>query len=143
MRGFLLFPFIMTVKAFLVLVGFVVVPLSFWRGRALPDLFQIGRNRPDTIWEAAIRNPVGGFGWIVPHPPEIEVRQWGEIEEPTAEGPWFQWRIRGCGWLSSIRFVWRYSDKRYGEFYLGWKLLSDPPELDFAMSPRLWATIGN
>ena len=94
--------------------------------------------------ERAIRNPVGGFDYLIPHPPLEQVETFGSVSEPTAEGPRLQARLR-VAWepLASIRIVWRYSGTKYGELYLGWKLLSQPPLLDFALSLRPYATIGN
>ena len=127
-------------KIGLVLVGLLIVPVtSDSRG-----LYRAGPGRPKTYWERAIRNPVGGFNYLISHPPAEEILTYGSVTEPTPEGPRFQWRFRQA-WepLCSMRIVWRYSRKNYGELYLGWKLLSAPPELDFALSLRPWATIGN
>jgi len=131
-------------KAGLVLLGLVVVPLSFWRGKALPDLYRIGKGRPDTIWEAMIRNPVGGFGWLLIHPMPEQVDTYGQVLEPSNTDKYLQGRLRHAGPFCSIRLLWQYPGrKRYGELYLGWKLLSAPPEFDFALSARFWATVGN
>lgn len=131
---------VMAVHAVLWLAGLVIVPATFPR---LPSLYVIAPGRPHTIWEAAIRNPVGGFRWLFAHPPADQVRTWGtENPEPTAQSRRFAWRFRLSGWMSSLRLVWRYSAGRYGELYVGWKLLSDPPPLDFGVSLRPWARVG-
>jgi hypothetical protein len=142
-----------TYKIVLVVLGLIVVPLAFWKDRALPDIFRIGEGRPYTMWEAAIRNPVGGFGWLLPHPESHEIATYGEVREPSdilfmrgakIKVPSFQMRFRHHFPLCSIRLLWIYPGrKHYGELYIGWKLNSAPPELDFALSPRLWAEVGN
>lgn len=127
------------IKIVLVLLGVIVVPLTFQRG--LPSLYRIGVGRPHTMWEAIVRNPVGGFGWLITHPATYAT--YGAVQEPHLTTARFQWRLRNYRWLSSLRLVWKYSDTRYGELYVGWKLGSAPPELDLALSVRLWATVGN
>lgn len=63
---------------------------------------------------------------------------------PTYHDKSFAWRWRRAGLLSSFRMVWLYPKrKHYGELYIGWKIDSEPPDLDFASSPRLWAEVGN
>ena len=58
--------------------------------------------------------------------------------------PKFQWRFRHYRFMCSIRLLWIYPGrKHYGELYIGWKLNSAPPELDFALSTRVWAEVGN
>jgi len=132
------------IKVILILLGLVIVPFAFWRGKALPDMYRIGINRPYTVWEAMIRNPVGGFGWLLEHPEPEQVRTYGEVLEPSNIIKPLQARFRHAGLFCSIRLLWQYPGyKHYGELYLGWKLLSAPPELDFALSARFWATVGN
>lgn len=127
------------IKAILVIVGLIVVPVMFSRG--LPALYRIGEGRPQTIWEAAIRNPVGGFGFLFEHP-EGEVYQIGEVLEATETTKTLQARCRTHKYFASVRFLWKYSETRYGELYIGWKLNSAPPEFDFALSARVWAKVG-
>lgn len=144
------------IKAILVVVGLPVVYIKMKReGDMLKGLYQIGKGRPFTYHEAAIRNPVGGFGWLFEHPPEDDVGTYGEVREPSdvkfvngakVKVPMFQsrFRIYEHDLMCSIRLLWIYPRrKHYGELYIGWKLLSAPPELDFALSPRIWATVGN
>jgi len=130
------------IKIILVAAGVFIVPLRIDSERGLPKLYWIGAARPYTVWEAAFRNPVGGFGRLIDHP-DGDYTTYGSVEEPTATGPWFQKRFNIHGYYSSLRLVWRYSKTHYGELYIGWKLGSAPPEFDFALSPRFWATIGN
>ena len=125
------------VKVLLVILGLVLVPVT----PASTGLYRAGSGRPNTYWERAIRNPVGGFGWLLRHPNSWKV--FGSVSEPTPDGPRFQWRFRIAGILCSLRLVWRYSREKYGEMYLGWKIDSAPPEFDFALSLRPRATIGN
>ena len=146
---------VMVLKAGLVVAGIPIVWAKLkWADTKMRDgVYQIGVGQPFTYWEAAIRNPVGGFGWLIDHPPRDEVKTYGEVREPShikfVNGakipvPHFQWRFRHHGLMCSIRLLWIYPRRNhYGELYLGWKLNSAPPELDFAMSPRPWATVGN
>ena len=130
------------IKIILVVAGVVIVPMTIDRRDGLPDLYRTGKDRPYTAWEAVFRNPVGGFGWLIDHPLD-PYTTYGSVEEPTVAGPRFQWRFNIFDYFSSLRLVWKYSDAHYGELYIGWKLGSAPPEFDFALSPRFWATIGN
>ena len=146
---FLLVP-VAIVKIVFVGLGLIVVPFAMspwtihgWAG-TLPKAFLIAPNRPYTIWEAAVRNPVGGLDHLITPPATYD--QWGEVKEPTVTRKSFQWRIRFSGVLVSFRMLWRDSDTKYGEMYLGWKLGSVPGTLDFALSVpplcRWYATVG-
>ncbi len=127
------------VKIILIVVGLIAVPIT----SPTSGLYRAGPGRPMTYWERAIRNPVGGFGWLIPHPPSTLTKTYGSVSEPTSESPRFQWRFKRSRFpLCSFRVVWRYSAAKYGECYVGWKLDSAPPELDFALSLRPYATIG-
>lgn len=134
--GIALWPLIMAVKVALVLVGLVAVRYTD------PDrgMWRRGFGRPDTWWERAIRNPVGGFDHMIRHPDSYN--QWGEVREAPFTLKRFQWRVRYSGLLVSVRLLWQYNHERYGELYVGWKLGSNTPLLDFAMSLRPWATSG-
>ena len=57
-------------------------------------------------------------------------------------GDRFFWRWRWSGWKDGFRCVWVYSEKRYGEFYIGFKLGSSVPGLGFALRFRPWARVG-
>ena len=129
---------VIILKVLLVILGLVLVPVLMTLKKDLPKIY---RGVPATMWNQTIRNPVGGFGWLLKHPPSS--KQFGLLSEPTPDGPHFQWRFRLAGVTSSLRLAWRYSRTRYGELYLGWKIDSAPPEFDFALSLRPWATIGN
>jgi hypothetical protein len=137
MKGLILLPLVAVIKVVLVLAGLVAVPFT----SATSGLFRAGANRPHTYWERAIRNPVGGFDHLVPHPESFETEGADPIE-PTKQHRRFAWRARHSGWLSSLRLVWRYNDTKYGELYIGWKLGSNPPLFDFALSLRPYATVG-
>ena len=132
------------VKLALIVVGLPAVYIK--RRRSGPEsmydgLFRIEKKRPNTYWEAAIRNPVGGFGYLIDPPTEFATYGTHPIE-PTKQNSRFAWRFRHRKLLSSIRLVWRYSSKYYGELYLGWKLGSEPHQLDFGLSLRPFATVG-
>ena len=126
-------------KVGLILAGLIVVPLALLRGR-LPSLYQAGPGRPVTFWELAIRNPVGGFDYLIDPPYDFE--QWGEVLEATVTEKRLQVRVRFAGFLVSLRLLWRYNEDKYGELYVGWKLGSRRDALDFALSLRPWATVG-
>ena len=136
--GLLLLPIVAAVKVILVLAGLVLVPLT----PSESGLYRRGKSRPNTWWERAIRNPVGGFGFLIRHPTSVHTYGW-KLVEPHQSARRFLWRFKTSGVMCSIRLVWKYSATRYGECYLGWKLDSAPPELDFALSLRPWATVGN
>ena len=129
------------IKAVLFVAGIVIVPSHFWFKTPLPKLYQRTPGRPNTIWELMIRNPVDGLKRVIKHPDSFSEKGMTE-PGPTYHDKSFAWRWRRHKWLSSIRLVWRYNSKKYGEFYLGWKLGSEPPDLDFAISLRPYATIG-
>ena len=62
------------------------------------------------------------------------------------QGRRFGWQWRRAGALSMIRLLWIYPGaRRYGELFIGWKLgyqeIAD--ELDFALQPRFFATVGD
>ncbi len=137
-------------KAVLVVLGLPVVYFGLKAGK-VPSLWRKGHNRPNTWAELAIRNPVGGFGYLIDHPEAFI--EWGEILEPHKTDKRFQIRFRQAKLLSSVRFVVKYTNTKYGEVYWGWKLGSwqatknkykdeTLPELDFAMSIRPFATVG-
>jgi len=129
---------VIALKIVLVIAGLLLVRFT----SASSGLYRAGPNRPWTWKERAIRNPVGGFDYLISHPDDHST--FGtENPEPSSQGARFAWRFRIAGILSSIRLVWRYSKKNYGELYLGWKIGSAPPRLDFALSLRPWADIGN
>lgn len=125
-----------------ILLGVVFLYPLILIGR-IPRIYQASPVRPQTYWEMAWRNPVSGFRYLVASPKDYKT--YGAVVEPTPGGPRFQVRFNHHKLLSSLRCVWRYTDKHYGEFYFGWKLGHDP--LDFGMSfppiCRWWATIGN
>ena len=130
------------IKAALVVIGWGAVWIKLqYNGNMRHGIYRIGQGRPHTYSEAAWRNPVGGLGWWIPHPKSYHMH--GFVLEPHLTRKRFQARFNHSGLLCSLRLVWKYSDARYGEFYLGWKLGSiiSPPELDFAMSLRLWAEV--
>jgi len=124
----------------LIVLGWILIPV-FLKTR-MPDIYD---GLPATYTNLAWRNPVSGFRNLVEHPDKYKT--YGSVVEPTADGPRLQIRFNNAGLLSSLRVVWRYNSKHYGEFYFGWKLGSEPPALDFGMSfpplCRWWATIGN
>jgi len=128
-----------SIKIVLVILGLVLVPIT----NQVRGLYRKGIGRPDTYWERAIRNPVGGFGWLIKHPPTRKITTRGSVQEPGSTTKRVQARLRYSGLLVSVRLLWKYSEEHYGEMYLGWKLRSAPPELDFALSLRLWADVGN
>lgn len=137
----LLLPPVAVLKIVLILVGLVIVWVKLRFGNDMRrGIYQIGNGRPYTYWEAAIRNPVGGFNYLIEHPETYA--SYGKVVEPGQTDDRFQWRFNHYKLLCSLRLVWKYSDTRYGELYLGWKLGSAPPELDFALSLRPWATVG-
>ena len=131
------------VKGILYLLGFIIVPVCFKLKLDLPKVYRGTPGRPHTIWELAVRNPVDGFKRLIDHPKRQEVKQKGDVEEPHLTDSKFQWRWRRWKWLSSIRLVWKYNQKRYGEFYFGWKLNSEPPDLDFGVQFRPFGKVGN
>ena len=125
-------------KVMLVLIGVFIVHLT----PSNRGLYRAGPGRPTTYWERAIRNPVGGFDYLLPHPDTSKTYGY-VLMEPHKMANSFVWRFKVAGVLSSVRLVWKYSKTRYGECYLGWKIDSAPPRLDFALSLRPWATVGN
>ena len=135
----LLWPPVMALKIFLALLGVVIVPLGMWTD-SVPKLYESDNNRPWTCWEMIVRNPVNNFKKLVAHP--YSYSGYGTPDPDKLEKK-FAWRFRHYGLLSSIRLVWLYNEKKYGEFYLGWKLGSAKPDLDFAMQLRVWADVGN
>lgn len=138
-----IWPAALATKLILLLLGIPGVAIKRALGLSMKrGVYQVADGRPDTYWEAAIRNPVGGFDFLIDHPPPYTIEQRGDVKEPGDTHRKFQWRLRWSGVLVSVRFVWKYSSSRYGELYLGWKLLSEPPKLDFASSIRPWAKVG-
>lgn len=139
----LLLPPVAAIKIILIPIGLVVVwvKMIYLQRDMEHGLYQIEKGRPFTYWEAAIRNPVGGFNFLIKHPDNYDT--YGKVYEPRLTTDRFQWRFNHYKLLCSLRLVWKYSGTRYGELYLGWKLGSAPPELDFALSLRPWATVGN
>ena len=150
---------VIVIKFVLIIMGLIIVP--FYMGvlkKNPPGLWRHGMGRPYTVWEAAIRNPVGGFDHLIIHPMEYKVitnlaqhpiNGFDNIEMEAIPmikaGQKFAWRFRYAGILSSLRLVWLYPGKyvsHYGELYIGWKLGSNPPLLDFALSFRPWARVG-
>ena len=139
----LLWPPVIAVKLVLVVLGFIVVPVGMAVGR-IPTLYRNdeSRGRPYTLWEMVVRNPVDGFKYLLKHP-----KSWKEAgltePGPTYHDKAFAWRWRRSGLLASIRLVWVFRKrKKYGELYLGWKIGSEPPDLDFATSLRPFSSIG-
>lgn len=141
------------VKLVLMALGVVVVPFGLATGKWW-KLYEATEGRPVTFWELVFRNPVDGMKRYIKHPyiepgekhsklvlesgfiPEDE--KWNKFPD------YFFWRWRRYKWMASFRMVWIYpGHKYYGEFYFGWKLNSEPPDLDFAMSPRILAKVGN
>ena len=126
----------------------VVVTLTIPFGRsAVPKIFRNdqSRGRPFTWTEMVLRNNSDGWKKMVEHPPIEEIIERGTTEPgPTYHNGHFRWRWRRWRWLSSFRMVWVYPGrKRYGEWYIGWKLNSEPPDLDFASGGiRFWARVG-
>lgn len=129
---------VVAIKVVLVVLGLIVVPVT----SRTHGLYRAGPDRPKTYWERAVRNPVGGFDYLIDHP-KGNTRTYGALVEPHLTTERFQYRFKVAGVLSSIRIVWKYSKTRYGESYVGWKIDSAPPRLDFAMSLRPWAKVGN
>ena len=136
---------VIILKVILILIGLPLLAIVFWLDKDIPSLYRQGVGRPLTWWELAIRNPVGGFGFILlgryPKRP-YTIHQLGEVLEATEGSKRFQWRIRYKGILMSFRALWIYNASKYGEVYIGWKLGSSPDELDFALSFRPYAQIG-
>lgn len=138
---------VVIVKLIYFLMGLIIVPLFMATGSKLPDMWRVGKGRPYTIWEAAIRNPVGGFGYIFEppiywntegiHDPDRWLANVAE-EHPDLrkkeKNTIYRWRW--TGWMISYRRVWLWNETHYGEIYFGWKLGSDPDQLDFATSFR-------
>jgi len=128
-------------------VTFVVVSIM-WLQRvpheAWPKFFRNDNHRPFTYHEMVFRNFAEGVKRIFRHPPEAEVKEAGRTEPgPTYHPKHFAWRWRRYGMASSIRLVWVYPFRKYyGELYLGFKLNSEPPDLDFATSLRPFAKVG-
>jgi len=137
---FLLWPPVIAAKVVLVLLGPIVVPIGMAFGR-VPVLYQADSNRPQTAWEMIVRNPVNGMKWWIT-PPEYYYTV-GEIVEPHATTKRVQARWNVSRLLTSFRFLVKWNDKRYSELYIGWKLGSEPGALDFALSFRPFATVGN
>ncbi len=139
---------VIAAKAVLALLGIVIVPWGVWSG-SVPWLYQADDNRPWTVWEMLVRNPVNNMKHLLSHPDEYTTRtNLGGVQmeaQPMIDNDMrFAWRWRRSNILSSIRLVWVYNETRYGELYLGWKLGSAPPALDFAIQPfRWWAKVGN
>lgn len=140
----IVWPIAIAAKLILVVLGLLVVPVSIfilktdppkpWNGPPVGNIPQ---------WKnLMIRNPVSGFGLIFRHP-VTRTTTFGEIREPHTTDSKFQFRLKHNGLFCSIRMLWKYSRTRYGELYVGWKLDSEPPLLDFALSLRPWATVGN
>ena len=140
-------------------------PLSDWPDYIAPDF---GRGRPFTLNEMIFRNFGEGFKRLFDHPPFGSVSTIGLAEPgPTYHDRRFAWRYRSAGLFASFRAVWVYWREpltlykpdsfffwrseswsiveippKYGELYIGWKLLSEPPDLDFATSLRVFSTVG-
>jgi len=129
---------VIVIKLVLVVLGLGIVPIS----SKTSGLYRAGTGRPVTYWERAVRNPVGGFDYLLKHPDTSKTYGY-VLMEPHQMANSFVWRFKVAGVLSSVRMVWKYSKTRYGECYLGWKIDSAPPQLDFALSLRPWATVGN
>ncbi len=134
----LLFPLVV-VKIILTLLGLIIVPVGM--KTKVPRLYRASEGRPWTFWEMAVRNPVGGLDYLLNHPADYLTYGYEPLE-PTLQDRRFAWRVRQSGVLVSFRCVWRYSAEKYGELYVGWKLGSEPPKLDFATSLRPWAEVG-
>lgn len=134
---------VILVKIVLALLGLVLVPITSSRS----GMYRRGINRPNTYWERAIRNPVGGFGYLLKHPKEYgqygvhDPDKWILRNTDTRRSV-FRWRW--SGWMVSYRRVWKHANNRYSEIYIGWKLGSAPDwaELDFAMQYRRKRRIG-
>jgi len=148
------------VKAVLAVLGFFVVSLTFHIDK-VPKMFRADANRPQTWWEMAVRNPANGTKFWVKHPNRGEVKTYGKVREAndtsvttfvtfsTTESkvvpvPYLQARVRHWKHLISFRTQWIYPGRRrYGEIYIGWKLLSESPALGFALQFRWMAKVGN
>ena len=133
------------VKILLTLLGLLVVPIGFWTGH-MPRLYRGTPGRPDTIWELAVRNPVDGLKRVIPHPETFSEAGNGLLEsrQMVDARRYGAWRWRRSGALASLRCIWIYPGAHhYGELYVGFKLGSEPPDLDFALSLRPRGTVGN
>ena len=129
------------------LAGLIVVPFYVLiLKKDPPKLWGFGETRPHTLNEAMFRNSSHGTCFFF-KPVNTGYEEWGHRSsmEPTVNGPRLVWRVRYKFPYISLRVVWRYNNKRYGEFYWGWKIASDPVKFCFAvpLGVRVWATIGN
>ena len=133
---------VIAVKVGLILLGLLIVPFYLKvLYRDPPNIWRFGVGRPLTVWEAAIRNPVGGFDYLITPPLGYQTYGTSPIE-PTLQSSRLAYRFRIKRLYSSLRLVVRYSNTKYGECYIGWKLGTTSGLLDFALSLRPYATVG-
>lgn len=140
------------VKLVLILLGPLVVPACFWFHWRIPKPWRGTPGRPRTMWELIIRNPADGLKQYFTNPPLEKQRRAGshpgylESAPLVKEVRYFGWQWRRYKLYSMVRIVWIYpGKKRYGEWFLGFKLGYEPEYgMDFAGPlPRPWATVGN
>ena len=133
-------PPVAALKIVLIIAGLVIVPVGLLFN-CLPDMYQVGKNRPRTFWELALRNPVGGFNFIWERPEHV--CQLGKIIEAPYTTKRIQFQAQAANQFSSLRCLWKYNEERYGEFWFGWKLDSPKHEgMDFSLQFRPWAKVG-
>ena len=134
---------VIAIKIVLVAAGLIIVPIGLRRDR-LPPLY---RGSPATFWNLAIRNPISGFGWYFDQPDGFSVKTnfGSDLESrPLRDaGQKSAYRWRWAGWKVSYRYLRLLKGgDRYLEVYFGWKLGSQPVELDFATQLRI-GDVGN